>query len=337
MMVTVISPCRNEVEHIDQFLQSVIEQDCPGFDLEIIVADGMSDDGTIARLASWSANRPMIRVIHNPQQIVSTGLNLAIAAAAGEIIVRMDIHTSYARDYVRRCVEALHATGAQCVGGPWVAEGMTPRQRAIAAAFQSRFGSGGASSRRREYSGPVDTVYLGAWRKADLERVGGFDEDLVRNQDDELCLRIRRAGGTVWQSAAIRSAYTPRASLVAVARQFHQYGYWKALVLKKHRIPASLRHIAPFCFIAALVLLLLAVPWVQEAGMLLAVIASLYLFAALSCAIAARNSLTRPPVMLTAVALFSMHFGYGTGFGRGLVDFILFSRHPSSAMKVLTR
>ncbi|HYD60708.1 MAG TPA: glycosyltransferase family 2 protein [Noviherbaspirillum sp.] len=337
MMVTVISPCRNEAAHIDQFLQSVTEQDCPNFELEVIVADGMSDDGTIGKLALWCANHPRIKVIHNPQRIVSTGLNLAIAAASGEIIVRMDIHTSYARDYVRRCVETLRATGAECVGGPWVAEGMTPRQRAIAAAFQSRFGSGGAASRRREYSGPVDTVYLGAWRKADLERLGGFDEDLVRNQDDELCLRIRRAGGTVWQSAAIRSVYTPRASLAALARQFHQYGYWKALVLKKHRIPASLRHIAPFCFIAGLAVLLLAAPWIPEAGLLLAVTAALYLVAALSCAFSARASLARPPIILTAVALFSMHFGYGTGFGRGLVDFILFSRHPNSAMKVLTR
>jgi succinoglycan biosynthesis protein ExoA len=337
MKVTVISPCRNEAAHIDQFLQSVAEQDCPDIDLEIIIADGMSDDGTGAILARWSSNHPQVRVIRNPRQIVSTGLNLAIAAASGEIIIRMDIHTSYARDYIRRCVEALRATGAQCVGGPWVAEGTTPCQRAISAAFQSRFGSGGAASRRREYNGPVDTVYLGAWWKADLERVGGFDEDLVRNQDDELCLRIRRGGGIVWQSTAIRSVYTPRASLSALARQFHQYGYWKALVMKKHRIPASPRHVAPFCFIAALALLLLLAPWVPTAGLLLAATAGIYIIVALSCAFAARYCLARPPVMLTAAALFSMHFGYGTGFGRGLVDFILLSRHPDSAMKILTR
>lgn len=337
MKVSVISPCRNEVAHIDHFLQEVTEQDCPNFELEILIADGMSDDGTLAKLAEWSASHSQIRVIHNPQHIVSTGLNLAIAAASGEIIVRMDIHTVYARDYIRRCVEALQISGAQCVGGPWVAEGMTPCQRAIAAAFQSPFGSGGAASRRREYSGPVDTVYLGAWRKSDLERYGGFDEDLVRNQDDELCLRIRRAGGTIWQSAAIRSVYTPRASLAALGRQFHQYGYWKALVLKKHQIPASPRHLAPFGFIAVLVLLLLATPWLPAAGMLLAATVGLYLLVALSCAFRARNTLARAPVALTAAALFSMHFGYGTGFGRGVVDFVLFRRGPNSAMKTLTR
>lgn len=337
MKVTVISPCRNEAEYIDQFLQSVIEQDCTKLDLEILIADGLSDDGTLDKLARWSAAHPQIRVIHNPQRIVSTGLNLAIAAASGEIIVRMDIHTSYARDYVRRSVESLQASGAQCVGGPWVAEGTTSCQRAIAAAFQSRFGSGGALSRRREYNGPVDTVYLGAWRKSDLERLGGFDEDLVRNQDDELCLRIRRSGGAVWQSASIRSVYTPRASLAALARQFHQYGYWKALVLKKHRIPASPRHIAPFCFMSGLFLLLLAAPWVPAAGWLLAAAIGLYLLAALSCAFGVRRSLARPPVMLTAAALFVMHLGYGTGFARGLVDFILFRRTPDRAMKALTR
>lgn len=337
MKVTVISPCRNEAAYIDQFLQSVTDQDCGNMELEIIIADGMSDDGTAGKLARWSGNRPEVKVIHNPQKIVSTGLNHAIRAASGEIIVRMDIHTSYARDYIRRCVEALYATGAQCVGGPWVAEGLSPCQRAISAAFQSRFGSGGAASRRRKFSGPVETVYLGAWWKSDLERFGGFDEDLVRNQDDELCLRIRRAGGTIWQSPAIRSVYTPRGSLGALARQFHQYGYWKALVLKKHRLPASPRHIAPFCFIAGLAVLLLVTPWVPAAGVLLAAISAIYIIAALSCAFASRSRFAKPPVMLTAAALFSMHFGYGTGFGRGLVDFILLSRRPNSAMKVLTR
>jgi hypothetical protein len=215
---------------------------------------------------------------------------------------------------------------------------VTSKQQAIANAFQSRFGNGGSATRRPEYSGPVDTVYLGAWRRDDLEALGGFDEELVRNQDDELCLRITRAGGKIWQSTKIRSVYTPRNSLTDLLQQFYQYGYWKALVLKKHRIPASLRHLVPFSFIAGLVVLAALTSFSQLAGLLLALVLGTYLSAAIFFAwLANREDVSVAGVFFTTTAFMLMHFGYGIGFGHGFLDFILFSQGGNKSMTSLTR
>src|SRR5262249_46312079 len=143
---------------------------------------------------------PRLRIIDNPGRIVSMGLNQAIRGAQGKVIARMDAHTSYAPDYVRRCVEVLRETAADNVGGPWVARGTGRIGQAIAAAFQSSFAMGGGRGHDPNYSGPVDTVYLGCWPKEVFDRIGFFDEDLVRNQDDEFNLRLLRSGGKIWQS-----------------------------------------------------------------------------------------------------------------------------------------
>lgn len=328
--VSVIVPCRNEAAHLDDFLGSVFAQRLPpGLDLEVLVADGDSDDGTRARLAAWQAREPRLVVIDNPRRIVSTGLNAAWAAARGEVVVRMDVHTTYAPDYVATCVQVLAETGADCVGGAWRPAG----DGAIANAFRSRFGSGGAASRRTDYSGPVDTVYLGAWRRETLQALGGFDEALVRNQDDELALRITRGGGRLWQDARIVSHYTPRASYAALWRQFHQYGYWKVAVIRKHRLPASPRHLVPFAFVATLALLALAAPWSTAAAGALAALVLLYAGAALA------NGLLAAPRQAPGVAWATacMQLGYGLGFGRGLLDMAVLRRGPGAAMTRLTR
>ncbi len=334
--VSVIVPCRNEAAHIDAFVRSVLAQQlAPEDALEIVVADGDSSDGTRERLARWAEREPRLRLVDNPQRITSAALNRALAAAGGETVVRMDVHTEYASDYVAQCLAALRQTGAACVGGAWRPVGRGWPQAAIARAFESRFGSGGAASRRVDFTGAVDTVYLGAWRRDELLRLGGFDESLVRNQDDELALRITRGGGLVWQSAAIRSWYTPRASFAALFRQFYQYGYWKVPVIRKHRLPASPRHLVPFAFVATLGLLALGGLVWTTLWALLGGIALLYAAAALANALA----LTRSPreALGIAWAFACMHGGYGLGFGRGLLDFALLKRAPGDAATRLTR
>jgi glycosyltransferase involved in cell wall biosynthesis len=256
-IVSIIVPCRNERRYIEAFCNGVLRQSLPaGWTMQLVVADGDSDDGTREILERVAAADARVRVIANPRRIVSTGLNAALAQAEGEVIVRMDVHTEYAGDYVAQCIAALVETGADNAGGPWRAEpddGGGPMQQAVAAAFQSRWVAGGALSRKLDHDGWVDTVYLGAWPRRTFDRFGGFDEALVRNQDDEHNLRIVKGGGRVWQSSRIRSVYRPRAALRQVFRQYLQYGYWKPFVMRKHGQPASARHLVPAAFVGGLI------------------------------------------------------------------------------------
>ena len=337
--VSVIVPCRNERAHIESFCGDVLGQVlAPQWTLEVLVADGRSDDGTREWLQEFAAREPRLRVLDNPQRIVSTGLNRAIDAARGEVVVRMDVHTEYAPDYIAQCIATLEASGASSVGGAWRPRGEGWPAAAIARAFASRFGSGGAASRRVEYTGEVDTVYLGAWQRAELQRLGGFDEQLVRNQDDELALRIVRGGGQVWQSAAIRSWYTPRASFAALFRQFFQYGYWKVPVIRKHRLPASPRHLAPVLFVLVLAALALAALFWPAARAGLVALLTVYALAALGNAAPLASPWRVPRQWLgIAWAFVCMHLGYGLGFARALFELAVLRRAPGEAATRLTR
>jgi cellulose synthase/poly-beta-1,6-N-acetylglucosamine synthase-like glycosyltransferase len=250
----------------------------------------------------------------------------------------MDVHTRYAPDYLVQCLKALQLTGADNVGGPWRAVGRGLVQRTIAMAFNSSFAVGNARSRMLDYEGSVDTVYLGCWRRDRLIEVGLFDEDLVRNQDDELNLRITRAGGTIWQSPAIISWYEPRSSLRQLFRQYAQYGYWKVKVIQKHRLPASVRHLIPAMFVATLVVAALAAPLSPAAAtILVASLASYGVAAAVAGAVlCARNSSWSSfPLTLPIFACF--HFGYGIGFVAGVWRFWSGRATTNSVFSDLTR
>jgi glycosyltransferase involved in cell wall biosynthesis len=320
--VSVIVPCRNERAHIEPFCAAVLRQQLPpGWALQLVIADGQSDDGTRETLQRLAAAEPRIGWIDNPQRIVSSGLNRALARSIGEVVVRMDVHTDYADDYIAQGLAALAASGADNVGGPWHARpgpAAGALQRAAAAAFQSRWVAGGARSRDLAFSGWVDTVYLGCWPRASFERFGGFDEQLVRNQDDEHNLRIRQGGGRVWQSASMRSFYRPRATWAQLFRQYLQYGYWKPFVMKKHGQPASLRHLAPAALVAALAAATLAAlagaPAWPLAGLCIAYAGAV---AAMTVGVAAASV---PPRRFDLAAwawvpavILAYHLGYGIG------------------------
>lgn len=337
MIVSVIVPCRNEVSYISQFVDSLLQQRIDGFELEILIAEGDSDDGTTELLTKLAQKYSSLRVVSNPEKIVSTGLNRAISEARGEIIVRMDVHTIYERDYIFQCVAALQSSGAACVGGPWRARGNSLKQIAIADAFQTKIGSGGADSRRLEYSGPSDTVYLGCWWKKDLIAIGAFDEHLVRNQDDELCLRFKIAGKEIWQSANIRSTYIPRSSFKALFNQFFQYGYWKVAVAKKHNRHAALRHLLPFLFVLGISILLIASIFSSIAFTLLSAVAAVYLLTIFIGSVAAASKKSLSSILAVAWAIIIMHFSYGIGYGLGLKDFRFGQRSARSGMTKITR
>lgn len=233
MLVSVIVPCRNEAGYIESFLRCAFSQELPAeHKIEILVADGASDDGTRETLERVAVVR-LLEIVDNPERIVSTGLNRAIAGSGGEVIVRMDVHTSYAKDYVAECLKALESSGADNVGGPWRARGAGGVSDAIALAFSSRFACGGGKAHDPSYEGDVDTVYLGCWRREAFDRFGPFDEQMVRTQDSELNDRIRRLGGRVFQTPRIRSWYSCRRSLGGLWRQYVQYGYWKVFLARR--------------------------------------------------------------------------------------------------------
>ena len=294
---------------------------------EAIIADGMSDDGTTEVLESYSQRCSQLHFVANPERIVSTGLNAAIRAAKGEFILRMDAHTRYAPDYCRRCIDALTRTGADNVGGPArpVAQGTTAR--AIAAAYQSPFSTGGGRFHQEEYEGWVDTVPYGCWSRKTLEKLGMFDETLVRNQDDELNLRLLRSGGRIWQDPTIRSWYSPRASLSGLFQQYFQYGYWKIAVIRKHRLPASWRHLVPGMFVLSMVALLLWCAVAAATGAADTHVAALVLTTAVlaytgatiiaSLATARRDGWDVLPYLPLVFATY--HASYGLGFLAGIV------------------
>jgi glycosyltransferase involved in cell wall biosynthesis len=326
--ISVIVACRNEAKYIVDFLDSVLQQQVLGMEWNVIVADGVSTDGTRDILNDYQARHPRLRVIENPKKIVSTGLNLAIRAADSDIIIRMDAHTEYASDYVSECVRQLHLTGAENVGGPARTKSDGFLHRAVSAAYHSPFACGGVKFHDETYEGYVDTVVYGCWRKATLERAGLFDENLVRNQDDELNLRLHRAGGKIWQSPSIVSRYRPRSDFSSLFRQYFQYGFWKIPVICKHRLPASWRHLVPGTFVSANVVLMLtffagAITGYSQVSIYSATVWGIMIVAYVSlslgfafCAAKQRGWLLLP-VLPLVFAIY--HVSYGTGFLSGVL------------------
>jgi GT2 family glycosyltransferase len=311
--VTIVCACRNEQTHIAALLNSLARQDRTDLELDAIIADGLSTDGTRALLNAFAAEHPWCRVLHNPGRIVSTGLNAAIRMSSAEYIVRVDAHTVYEADYVRRSIEALKATGAQNTGGPQRSRAAGYWQRAIRAGFHSPFASGGARFRDDNYRGEVDTVPYGCWRRDYLLAIGLFDESLVRNQDDELNMRIRAAGGTIWQDPSIVSCYSPRSSLRGLFRQYFQFGFWRVAVLRKHPRNASWRQFVPATALAVL----LALSALKSPAAAILVIAYTLFSAYASVTAASREGWDLLPALPITFAVYQI--AYALGFYAGLL------------------
>lgn len=318
--VSVIVACRNEAAVLREFLESLLGQDWARMDWEAIVADGMSEDGSGAILLEYAASCDRLHVISNPGRIVSTGLNAALRAAGGEVVLRMDAHTVYAADYCRRCVEVLQSSGARNVGGParTLAQGLLGA--AFRAAYHSPFSCGGARFHDEEFKGWVDTVPYGCWWRSDLQSLGGFDEELVRNQDDELNLRLVRAGGRIWQDPSIRSWYQPRQRLRSLFLQYFQYGYWKMAVIRKHRLPGSWRQLVPaFALLASVLMLAGAAAGISFLLPVWLALAGLYGLASVGASIAASRTAGVGTLPLLPVIFATYHLAYGSGFLLGLL------------------
>ena len=241
--VSIIIPCYNEQDTIRKLLEAVYAQTFPRADLEMVIADGMSTDGTRAEIAAFADAHPDLHIAmaDNPVQSIPSALNCALKEAQGEIIVRLDAHSVPYPDYIERCVADLQAGLGENVGGIWEIQPGAPTwvAQSIAVAASHPLGVGDALYRHASKASQVDTVPFGAFKRELLALIGFFDESLLTNEDYEFNTRIRKSGGKIWLDPAIRSVYFARPTLAALARQYSRYGFWKWRMLRRY--PETLR------------------------------------------------------------------------------------------------
>ncbi len=321
--ISILIPVHNEQSYIAGCLKSVFAQDYPHNQLEILIADGNSDDETVSIIKSLSSETQIpISIINNPQMIVPIGLNLLIPIARGDIIIRVDGHCIIEPNYVSNCVRHLQKDGVDGVGGPMRTVGEDLVSEVIALAMSSKFGVGNSSFRTETGQTKLaDTVPFPAYTREIIQKVGLYDEELVRNQDDEYNYRIREASGKILLAGDVRSTYYSRGSFAKLLKQYFQYGYWKVRVFQKHPRQMSLRQFVPPAFVLALIsLLILSVtfPW---GWIPLVILLGLYLAAnfSASLSIAAKHGWKNLALLMPAFAI--IHSSYGLGFLVGLLKF----------------
>lgn len=327
--VTVVACVRDEEAYLEDAARSVLDQDYDGH-LLLVLAVGPSHDATARIAARLAAEDDRVVVVDNPTGSRSVGLNLAIDHLGTDVdhpvVLRVDGHTELPPQYVRRCIDLLRSTGAVGVGGLMAPVGRGAVQEAAARAMSHPAGIGAASFHTGGVAGPAETVYLGAFRRAAVDAVGGYDPTLFRAEDWDLCLRLRRAGGLLWFDPSLVVEYRPRRTLRAVAKQFWRTGMWRREVVRRDPSTAGLRYLAPPVLVAGLVVsavlvgvgLVATLPGVAAVG---AVLPAAYLVGVL---LAATHASVRAPRLSVAAALVlpvvlvTMHVCWGSGFVRGL-------------------
>ena len=326
-MLSVIVPIYQEEKYISKCIDSMLSQDYPKDDLEIILVDGMSKDRTREIVATYTAKYPFIRMIDNPERIAPCAMNRGIKEAKGDVIMRLDAHVYYPKNYFSLLVEKLNElpgaenVGALCNTLP-VNDSITAQS--IAAVLSSSFGMGNSHFRvGADKEMEVDTVPFGCFHRSIFDKVGLYDEELVRNQDDELNARIIKAGGKIYLIPQLVCEYYARDTAKKVYKMFYQYGVFKPLVNKKLGSPATVRQFFPLFFVLGLlvgpvVCLFLPVLW-------WAYFAVIMLWFILATSFSLKDSKNLKRILAQNLIYFVVHFGYGWGYIVGIYK-ILFHR-----------
>ena len=328
MTVSVIMPVLNEERHLRDAVQRILGQEHLaelGVDaLEVVLAVGPSRDRTQEVADALAAEDPRVRIVANPTGKTPSGLNAAIVASTGDVVVRVDGHAMIPMDYIAVGVRTLRETRADNVGGIMAAEGTTPWEEAVARAMTSAFGVGGASFHIGGEPGPALTVYLGCFQRAALDRVGGYDESMERAQDWEMNLRIRATGGLVWFTPAMQVTYRPRPTARALARQYFDYGRWRREVARRHPDTISLRYLAAPTAVALMAVgtILGVIGVVASMPVLVLGLLAPIGYAVGNLGASVLTAVRRPRLPLAAalrlpLAYATMHLAWGTGFLRG--------------------
>lgn len=306
---SVVIPVLNEARHLRDAVSQVLAQDWDG-DLQVVLAVGPSVDGTAEIAAEMAAADERIMVIPNPSGRTPDALNAAIAAARGDVIIRVDGHAEIPVDYVSTAIRTLEATRADNVGGIMDAQGISLFERAVAVAMKSPVGVGNSRFHTGGSAGPSDTVYLGAFRRSALERVGGYDPRYTRAQDWELNHRIRTTGGLVYFTPKMRVTYRPRAKIPALAEQYFLYGRWRRVVARNHERTINTRYLAaPAMVFTVSGATVLGLFWPPALSVPL-----LYVIGIIGAGLAIGRAETWPVRIRIPAVLATMHWSWGIGF-----------------------
>lgn len=324
--VSVVLPCRNEAKIIRSCLESVVMSDYPKDQLELLVVDGRSDDGTRGIVCEFSKRHPWIRLLDNDRRITPTGMNIGIQSAKGQIVIRMDAHSVYPPNYVSKLVEWIERSKADNVGGICITRpaNETPKANAIAFGLSHSWGVGN-SHFRIGVAEPkwVDTVPFGCYRREVFEKIGLYDEALVRNQDDELNHRLIKHGGRILLVPEIVSYYTARDSLKKLWVMYYQYGYYKPLAVRTIGAVMTARQLVPSAFVMSLFLTAFLAPWSYMMAVLFGVIVITYVTLDLSIALSAASERGVRCGLWAVVVFPILHMSYGIGYLKGILDFLV--------------
>lgn len=326
--VSIIMPVRNEADFIEQAVRSVLENDYPSEKMEVLIVDGMSDDGTRSIVKKLSEADGRVKLLDNPRRIVPTAMNIGLKRSRGDLFIRIDGHTMVPKDFVKKSVQCLFEhPDAWVVGGNIETVAQNYVGCLIASAMQSPIGVGNARFRLGDYEGWVDTLAFGTHHKWIIDKIGYFDEELVRNQDDEFNLRIIMAGGKIWMSNSIHITYFSRASFGKLWRQYFQYGFWRIRTLQKHKRPATFRQLVPLLFVLSILLLAVGGFWLRAFWAILLVEIVLYLMGLLFGALDVGRKSGLKYALLAPIVFVILHFGYGLGSLWGIIRFSILRRY----------
>ena len=316
--ISIVIPMRNEELYISDCIEGFMSQTYPSDSFNIIVVDGMSEDKSVDIVKLYQKKYKNILLLDNKKKIASNGFNIGIKTSENDYVGIFSAHSVPSKDYIEVAIDTIQRSGAECVGGPMNAKSRNLVGSAISYATSVPFGIGASKfhySKKEEF---VETVYQGIFDRKIFDRIGFFDEDLIRNQDDEMSYRIRKSGGKILFNPQIKSIYHSRSTLVGLARQYFQYGLYKPLVFKKLRYGMQVHHFIPSIF--TLYILLFINYYVYPAFYI-----PLAFYLATSIIYTFKAILNKAPAM-TFIIFPILHISYGLGFLFGIPKMIAASR-----------